>query len=278
MRNLFNFILKQYFFFLFVLLQVVAFMLIVQNNTYHRSFFINSTNVLAGNIYSLQSNVREYFKLQGINRQLVIENETLRNQQASSFLKTDQNIFTFHDTLHQRQFTYINARVINNSVRDRNNYITLNKGRMQGVKPDMGVITHNGVVGIVKDVSNNFSSVLSTLHSDIQISAKLTKNNQLGTVLWEGYDYRTATMLYIPPHLELEVGDSIVTSGFSHIFPENVFIGTISDYEIRRGDNFYTIEIDLASDFNSLENVYVVKNIFREELDMLESESRSLIR
>jgi len=271
MRNLINFITRHYFFFLFALLQVVGIMLIVQNNTYHRSFFINSSNIITGNIYRMQSGITKYFSLRVINEQLMEENTRLRNQIPGTYLTTDQNIFTFRDTLHQRQFQYINARVINNTVRNRNNHMTLNKGRLHGIRPDMGVIGSNGVIGIVKDVSGNFSSVISLLHSDMQISAKIKKNNHLGTIIWEGFDHTKVTMLYIPPHVELEKGDTIITSGFSQIFPEGIAIGEIDDFEVRRGDNFYTIDVKLFTDFNKLEYVQVVQNIFREEIDGLEA-------
>jgi rod shape-determining protein MreC len=278
MRNLFNFIIRHYFVFLFLVLQVVAFLLIVQNHHYQRSFLVNSSNFLAGNIYNTRTNIAHYFSLAKTNRHLAEANSELFRYMQGSYLKTDQQVFNFRDTLYQVQFSYINAKVINNSVINRNNYITLNKGRIHGIRQDMGVITHNGVIGIVKDVSNNFSSVLSFLHSDIQISAKIKKNNHMGTIIWEGYDYRKASMLYIPTHLELNVGDTIITSGFSHIFPEGVLIGTISDFEIRRGDNFFTIELDLACDFNNLEFVQVVKNIFRDEQIELESISQGITR
>jgi len=149
--------------------------------------------------------------------------------------------------------------------------MTLNKGRLHGIRPDMGVIGPNGVIGIVKDVSGNFSSIMSLLHSEMQISAKIKKNNHLGTIIWEGFDHTKVTMLYIPPHVELERGDTIITSGFSQIFPEGIAIGEIDDFEVRRGDNFYTIDIKLFTDFNKLEYVQVVQNIFREEIDGLEA-------
>jgi rod shape-determining protein MreC len=274
MRNLLNFILRHYFFFLFVALQVVAFALIFQNHFYQRSAFVNSSNYLAGNAYGVQNNISQYFNLRKINEQLALENTSILEKSPGSFLMTDQQIFTFNDTVYKKQFSYINARVINNSIKNRNNYITLNKGRMHGIKPDMGIITSNGVIGIVKVVSDNFSSVISFLHSDIQVSAKIAKNDHLGTVLWEGYNYRKASMLYIPPHVELSVGDSIITSGFSKIFPEGILIGTISDFEIRRGDNFFTIGIDLATDFNNLNYVSVVRNIYSTELQQLEAAAK----
>lgn len=219
----------------------------------------------------MNNNIVRYFSLAKTNKQLASENNELLSQIQGSFLKTDQQVFNFRDTLYQRHFSYINARVINNSVTNRNNYITLNKGRKHGVKPDMGIITSQGVIGIVREVSQNFSTAISLLHSDSQISARIKKNNHLGTLIWEGYDYRKATMLYIPTHIDLEVGDTIVTSGFSQIFPSEILLGTIADFEIRRGDNFYTLEVDLAADFNRIDYVNIVNNIFKEELESLEN-------
>lgn len=272
MRNLFNFIARQYFFFLFVLLQVVSFFMIIQNHNYHRSILVNSSSYLAGSVYEMRSNVAQYFQLKSINQRLAEENTMLLQQMPGAFLATDNKIFTFRDTLYQKQFSYINGRVINNSIRNRNNYLTLNKGRLHGIEPDMGVITPNGVVGIVKDVSANFSSVMSFLHSDMMISARLKNTNHIGTVIWEGYNYRKATMQYVPPHVEMSIGDTVVSSGFSHIFPEGILMGTISDYSVRRGDYFYTIDIDLAEDFASLEFVHIVQNHFKRELEELEAE------
>ncbi len=274
MRNLFYFIARHYFFFLFLSLQAVAFALIFQNHFYQRSAFINSANYLTGNVYGTRSDIAQYFNLRSINEELARDNNALLENIPGSYLKTDQHIFFFNDTLHRKQFSYINARVINNSVRNRNNYITLNKGRKHGIKPDMGVITPQGVIGIVKEVSANFSAVISFLHSDMQLSAKIKKNNHLGSILWEGYNHEKATMMYIPPHVQLETGDTIVTSGFSHIFPEGIFLGTISDYEIRRGDNFFTIEVELANDFNNLNFVHVVTNLYQSELIELEAAAK----
>lgn len=141
---------------------------------------------------------------------------------------------------------------------------------MHGVQPDMGVITPDGVVGIVVNVSKNFSVAMSLLHSDMLVSAKIKKNDQLGSLRWEGVNHRKASMTYLPPHLGLSVGDSIVTSGFSTVFPENIFVGTIHDWEIRRGDSFFTAEIELALDFNRLTHVFIVKNLMKEEQVELE--------
>lgn len=271
MRNLFRFILRYYFFFLFLLLETVAVLMVIQHQHYQRAFFASSANQVAGRFYKLSAGITDYFSLRRVNKQLAEENARLLHFTTESFLKTDRQIFSFRDTLYNRSFEYINAEVINNSISRRDNFLTISKGKRHGIKPDMGVITFNGLVGIVASVSENFSSVISLLHKDVQISARLAKNYHIGTLLWEGYDYKKASLTYIPTHVELNVGDTIVSSGFSVIFPANILIGTISDFEIRPGDNFYTAEVELALDFNSLKYVQVVRNLMQDELQELEA-------
>ncbi len=278
MRNLFNFILRYYFFFLFVLLQTAAITMVVQHNHYQRAFFVSSANILAGNVFKLTSGITDYLALKEINRQLAKENARLLNLTSGTFLKTDTLQIQQNDTVLKQRFIYLNAEVINNSVIRRNNFLTLNKGSRHGIEPDMGVITPLGVVGIVTNVSENFSSVISLLHKDMQISARLAKNNQIGTLIWEGINYRQATLTYIPTHVELNVGDTLVTSGFSVIFPPNILIGTIKSSEIRRGDNFFTAIVDLAIDFNNLKFVQVVKDLMSEELKQVEAHSATITR
>jgi len=224
-------------------------------------------------MYQRYSNIEEYFALKKINKSLIDHNKKLIKQTPYSFLKTDQNIFEFNDTLYKRQYTYINAKVINNSINRRNNYLTLNKGRSHGVDVDMGVITPSGVIGIVKNVSSNFSSVISLLHTDVRISAKIKKNNHIGTLIWNSPNYRKVSMVDIPPHVNVEIGDTIATSGFSTIFPENIPIGLVSNYDIKRGENFLTIDVELFQDFNNLYNVFVIKNLFGKEQKELEEET-----
>ncbi|MDX9943034.1 MAG: rod shape-determining protein MreC [Bacteroidales bacterium] len=278
MRNLFSFIARNYFFFVFLLLETLALIMVYQHQHYQRSYFASSANAVAGQVYKWSSGVTDYFSLRKANQQLAEENARLLHFTRESFLKTDRQVFTFRDTLYQRQYQYVNAEVVNSSVSRRDNYLTINKGKLHGIEPDMGVVTFNGIVGIVASVSDRFSSVISLLHKDMQISARIKKNDQIGTLLWEGYDYRKATMTYIPSHVALSVGDTIVSSGFSVIFPKDLFIGTISDFEIRRGDNYFSAEVELAIDFNKLKYVQVVNNLMLEEQQTLESQSENTAR
>jgi rod shape-determining protein MreC len=298
MRNLFNFIAKNYFFFVFIALEALAFLLLIQNHQHQRSFFLHSGNVISGRFYAGVSSVGQYLSLVQVNRDLAEENARLLESSETGFMIVDdqdvdprdvdrrdavppggepRNVdqpdmdLREEDQRQVRRYQYISARVINNSVQRRNNFMTLNKGRKHGIEQDMGVITMNGVAGIVKNVSENFSTVISLLHRDMQISVRLKKQEYIGTLVWEGGDYRRATMTYIPSHVELSKGDTIVTSGFSRMFPKDVFIGTVSDFEIRRGENFFSAGIDLATDFNKMGYVYVVTDILGDEQDGLEA-------
>lgn len=270
MRNLFKFIQKYQFFFLFLVLTIAALLLTISTQQYQQSLFLNSSNRLIANIYYAYNSVNSYFSLREENQRLINDYAKLLEKQAESFIITDKSVYEAGDSAIQRRYSYMAADVINNSVVRRNNYITLNKGFLHGVKPDMGIITPDGVAGIVVNVSKHFSVAMSLLHSNMLVSAKVKKNNQLGSLQWEGVNHRTAYLTYLPPHLDLSVGDSIVTSGFSTVFPENIFIGTIQDREIRRGDSFFTAEVELALDFNSLTHVLIVKNLMKDEQTELE--------
>ncbi len=272
MRNLFSFLLKNYFFFLFLLLEIIATVLIVNNNNFQRSVVINSTNEFTGSVRSVFSNVTEYFSLKKTNKILSEENVILHTLTEKSYIITDRSTYLIDDTLYKQQYTYVGAGVISNTVNKRNNYLMLNKGVADGVNKDMAVISPRGIVGIIRDVSKNFSSVISVLHKDTKISAKIKKNNYIGTLIWKGVDYRTAYLMDIPTHVKLTFGDTIITSGFSHIFPEGIMIGVITNYIILQGENFYTIKLEFFEDYNSLSYVYIVNNLMKNEQIQLETE------
>ena len=270
MRNFFHFLWQQYFFFLFIFLEIIALLLIVQNNYYQRSGFINSTNHLSGNILAYVDDVVEYFSLKEANHKLAEENARLHTESKRFFFKTDSKIFYKQDTLYRQQYKFISAKVIYNSTNKRNNYITLNKGSNHGIKKGMGVMTVSGILGYVDEVSSNFSSVISVLHKNTKVVARIKKNRQIGTVVWNGGNYRQGELIQIPTHVKLTLGDTIITSGYSQIFPEGILIGTISDFSIEKGDNFYTISIRFSTDYNSLSYAYVIENIMKDEIDKLQ--------
>lgn len=271
MRTLFVFIYKNNFFFLFLLLQVFCFYLLVQNNKYHRANYINSANNVSGSIYETRSNISEYFKLKETNEQLMKENSQLRSLLPSALRKISQHTFAIEDTIFNQQFKFIAAKVVNNSINRKTNYLTLNKGSAHGIKPDMGVITSMGVVGIVTQVSENFSTVMSLLHKNSKVSAKLNKDGTFGSLIWEdGDSYREATLKDIPTHVALANGDLISTSAFSLTFPENIPIGEVQSFEKKSGDYFYTVKVNLSTHFKKVHHVYVINSLLKQEQKQLE--------
>ena len=175
------------------------------------------------------------------------------------------------DSLKRANYFFSTARVINNSINQQHNFITLNKGRIDGVKPDMGVIANGNVVGLVFNVSDHFSTVISLLNNRWKLSAKIKNNNYFGSLSWDGRDFRKVTLNEVPYHVQLQRGDTIVTTGYTPSFPEGLVIGTISDFSVGSGSNFYNIEVTLAADFKNLVMVGLVENKQKSEINQVES-------
>ncbi len=271
MRNLFVLLWKNYFFILFLLFETLCIYLIVQNNSFQRASFVNSTNTVVATIYRTENNVTNYIHLKTVNEALSRENARLHSKMPTSYLNPCADTTSVNDPLRVQRYTYMNARVINNTTNKRNNYLTLDKGFLNGVKPEMAVISSNGVVGIVKDVSEHFCSVLSILHKETKISAKLSKSGYFGSLVWEGGDYQKANLLDIAKHVPLHNGDTIVTSAYSSIFPEGIMIGVVESFELKPGDVFYTIEVKLSANFGNITHVYIVENLLKAEQKKIES-------
>lgn len=273
MRNLIAFIWKHYFLFTFLLLELLCFYFIFNYSYYQKAGFINSSNTIVANTLQVSQNVKDYLSLRRQNEVLVEENARLRTLSFHSFSKVVNDYYVVEDSVYRQKYTYTSCKVVNNSINRRNNYITLNKGANQGIKQDMAVMTSTGVVGIVKDVSPNFCTVMSLLHSKVTISSKIKKNDFFGPLSWDGENFRYATLNDIPTHVKISVGDTIVTSAFSLSFPENIMVGTIQSYDRNDDNSFYNIKVKLSTDFKKLGYVYVVNNIQKEEQETLESSS-----
>jgi len=276
MRNILAFIIRYSFLLVFLIYESFSLVLLVNSTYYQRSVIQNTGNSLTGKFYSSVSNISEYLKLRHTNELLATENSMLRQMKSLSFLKTDTNSFWVKDTLYKQQYKYVVARVIHNTVGKRNNFIMLNKGRLQGIDKDMAVITSNGVVGTVVNASENFSWVMSVLNKQTKISGRIVKNNQMGTVVWNGIDQHYGTLTDIPAHVKIAKGDTIVTSGYSYIFPADIMLGTIQDFRVEQGEHFYVIPFKFSVDFNSLDYVYVVKNLLKDEQQKLEKTTEAL--
>lgn len=275
MQNIFNFLWRNIYFILFLFLEILSFSLILRSNFYQKSVFFNSSNAFTGRIVQTFSLFTDYLHLKEVNRQLTEENATLKSYHKSSFVYDDRKIFIYKDTLYQRKYTYLPAKVINNSIHRPDNYLTLNVGSKHGVQPGMGVVAPSGVVGIVKDVSPHYASVYSILNSESKISGKVGADEIIGTVEWPGRHYRFADLKDIARHYKIENGDTVFTSSFSQIFPANIPIGYISDFSENKAYDFYQIRIELATDFSKISDVYVVVTYKSEEQLQLEKISQN---
>lgn len=255
----------------FLILEFLSLTLAFNRSFYEKLPAINSSNLAIGVISEFFSNVRSYSELNKRYTQILLENATLKEQLLQNPIKDVK----WPDDAIPKQFTIIPAQVVNNSIVYTKNYITINKGSKYGIQPGMGVITEHGVVGKVKAVSEHFSTIISVLHTDVLISAKLTSAGVMGTIRWLGANPLQAHLLYIPRHLHVEVGDKVVTSGYNSTFYEGIPIGTISRVELSKESLFYDILVDLTTQFSTLQHVYVIANNLKQEKDSLEQVTKA---
>jgi rod shape-determining protein MreC len=269
MNTLFRFIVRYQFFLLFIVLEVLSFWLLAKNTYYQQSKVEGVARNISGYVSKNVHAVSSYFALRQTNNALAKENLQMRRQLALLSTKAEALSNKVGDTIVSSEYSFIPAKVINNSVSKQYNYLTLNVGSKHGVTEEMGVITNDGVVGIVVGVSYHYSRVISLLNIDLKISAKFKSSNYFGSLYWEGKNYRQVTLGDIPHHAIIAVGDTIVTSGFSAIFPPDINLGTVSSFETK-GSNFYTVRVKLFNDFKQLHHVWVVQNLWDKERDLVE--------
>ena len=275
MRSLFRFLLRNYFLMMFLALEAISFVLIVSFNNYQRVTFFNSSSNFAGVVYEKFSSFDDYFSLSRTNARLAADNASLRKQLQYRMSLQEQYPVNRPDTVEAPAYIFTAAKVISNSVNKQLNYITLNKGSRHGIKPDMGIIDASGIVGVITDVSPNYSTGLSMLNRRLSVPAKITKNNYFGSLVWDGEHYNTADLREIPFHIIVNVGDTVVTSGYSNVFPEGIMIGTIKKFDVESGTNFYNIKVELSTNFKTLKYVEVVQNTKQTELKNLEKNNVS---
>ncbi len=270
MRYFFNFLLRNHFVIVFLILETIAVYLTINNHTYHHSVTFAVSGEITGRLDNMVNNITEYLRLKEANTGLARENARLRAMLPADALKKYRQVLSKSDTFYKQQYQYVPAKVISNSVTRRNNYIMLDKGLLDGIRPDMAVISPDGIVGIVTKVSANFAWVNSVLHKQTKISAKIKKNGFVGTITWDGKHYQQGSLNDIPANVLIKKGDTIVTSGYSHIYPAGIMVGKIREFSVDKGYNFYNITIDFTQDYNKLAYVYVVINLFKEEQMRLE--------
>lgn len=264
MQRLLDFLYQQREIAIFLVLEIVCAWLVVSYNQRHNTSFLNSSNNTVASISQTSNDVSEYFRLDDVNAQLMEENTLLENQ----LRKFSTEKAAFLDTIDQ--FQVIGAKVINSSF-DRNlNFLTIKAGKKDSLEAGMGVISAFGVVGQIKAVSKNFATVYSLLHPNLLVSSKIKRTDTKCTVQWDQEDYAHASLKYIPRHIKLQIGDSIVTSGFNSVFPESVSVGIVESFNLDEHMTFYDAKIKLTTDFTSLYHVFVIKDLLKQEKDSLE--------
>ena len=271
MQQIFNFIFKNSYRMLFLLLMVIALLLSIQSHSYHRSKLISSANFLSGGVYQMTSNVEGYFNLKVQNEELAKENARLKSLLFN--IKDTTKVPNLDSIRGIKKIDIIISKVIKNSYSNQVNFLTLNTGSKQGVEPEMGVINSLGIVGVVENVSPKYCTVLSILNTESPINAKIKKSNHIGSLTWNGKNTGFVQLTDVPRLATVKKGDTIVTGAQSKIFPENIGIGTIEKIYIDNQTNFYTIDVKLFNDMTSLGHVYIIKNKDRDEINTLEKKT-----
>jgi rod shape-determining protein MreC len=279
-RNIFLFIRRYFNFLFFLVLQIIALSFLFRYNKFHEAAFMGVANELTGRVSSKYSNVEYYFHLKKTNESLAKQNEQLLNQLKNNFQSPDSLTKVVVDTVNAdttgiaRRYLWRGARVVNNSVSLQNNFITIHRGEKQGVKKDMGVISPQGIVGMVVNTSENFAVVMTMLNRQSSVSARIKKTGEIGKVQWDGKSPDRVTMINIPKSVPVAKGDSVVTSGYSLAFPPGILIGVVSEIIDDKTSNFYTLILKPSTNFYSLEYVTVVDNLQKDEQKKLEEAAR----
>lgn len=269
MQHFFNFIVKYQYFLLFLLLETFAFSLTIYNNSYHKSVFINSTNQIVGGVLKHLNNFESYIDLKLNNQLLLKENTELKNK--LEFLKTQKATVLDSSYLpFDQKYKYLSATVIRNEFTKLNNYLTIDKGTLDSVKIDLGVINEKGIIGVVNNTSKKYATVISILNQKSKINVKLKKTDYFGSLVWDGQHYNILQLIDLPRQALIHVGDTVVTGGQSTIFPLGIPVGRIQ--YIKTNNNYYTkIDIKLFNDMSALGHVYLIINKDSNEIKTLEN-------
>lgn len=285
MRRLLQVLYRLRAFFVFMLLELICFWFIYHYNSFQRVSMMNSSNAVSGTVFSLTSGVRDYFSLKSQNEELA--DQMTRLMDSLQYYQQQQNHFEelklTNQLLHEKvkklqtdsakgevvydpfdywnNYTFIPAKVIKNEILKEENYITLNKGTKDGLHPGMGVISSEGIVGKVISCSKRYATVKSVLHLNNSVSAQVKRNRSLGSLAWRGRDFTHAELEYIPRHVTLQKNDTVVTSGYNSIYPENINVGVIDSLHLEPHNTFHQVRVQLSTDFSKLYYVYVVDNL-----------------
>ncbi len=280
MKNIFLFIRRYFTFFSFLLFQVISIVLLSSASKTHESFFSSGANEITGSINKKYSGLKDFFGLKETNRLLAEENARLRNALSINFPVIEKGKKIVIDSLvrdslgHFRKYTYLPAKVIGNTVTLQTNFLFLERGSNQGVKKGMAVCGPQGIVGVVVETSPNISKVMSLLHRNSKVSAMLKKDNNSGSIEWDGTDPSYLTLRNVTKSAKVANGDTVVTSTYSANFPSHLVIGTVAGISSESSSNFYTLKIKTATNFFNIQYVNLIENARYTEQVQLESNSQ----
>ncbi|MEP7269481.1 MAG: rod shape-determining protein MreC [Saprospiraceae bacterium] len=273
MQNLLAFFYRYAFVFLFLLLEFISIRLIVNRNDIQREIYLNSSSILSGKMYERIGKIKSYFGLQEVNDGLAAENAALRAKLAEMQLQTAGSVDSVLDTTTHQRFVLLPAQIVNNSIELTNNMITINKGSLDGVKKYSTVVESNGIIGFVTQVGSRYSSIMSVLNSNARVSVMVKRSGYIGNLVWDGNSPLLMNIEAIPKHGNVQIGDTIVTTGFSH-FPKGHPVGLVTRAFVLPGENFYLIQTKLFNDIAKANYVYVVDDLHRTEIDSLSQHTK----
>ncbi|MCM1349235.1 MAG: rod shape-determining protein MreC [Firmicutes bacterium] len=280
MNNLLYFLIKARPWILFTIYFVLGCVMLFNSGPYQQSVYLTSANAFSTGVYKTATGITSYFNLKNINEDLQRRNSDLEME----VLSLKQQLVAYHDMdfalkhpvdSSLQRYNFILAHVINNSVHRPHNYITIQKGALDGVKPEMGVVDQNGVVGKVNVVGPHSARIISLLNDKLPLSCKVKKSNTVGSLVWNGKDYREALLEEIPRHATFAKGDTVITSGYSTSFPEGIPVGVVIGEMKGYDDNYKTLRVKLFTDFSKLSTVRIIVDNMARELKELESQTES---
>ncbi len=269
MHNLFQFFARFGTIILFILLEMISFFLIIRYNSGQKEIFINSSGFYSGIMLENYNRLSRYYRLSSFADSIAKDNAQLRAELRFATIDASFKRDSLVDTVYQQRYTYISAQVVSNSVNQIDNYITVNKGSALGVLPGMGVINESGIVGVVRYTSRDYATVASLLGSQTKISASIKRNGYFGSLVWDNVSTDYMHLKDIPKHADILKGDSVITSGYSSIFPKGIFIGRVDKISFDSGSSFYDLRVKLVTNFNRLGYVYVIVDKSKPQLDSL---------
>ena len=274
MQELISFIQKYKYLLFFIMLQAIGVHLTIRNHNFHKSTFLNSTNYISGNLYEKFANISDYIHLKDQNQELVLENIQLKNKVAflNSIEETALETISIDSTYFNQRYSYSTAKIIKNQYTKSNNLLLIDKGENDGIEKEMAVFNSKGIIGITEKTVEKYTRVQSILNKNSGMSARLKKgSNYFGPLVWDGKDYRKVQLTDIPRQANVKIGDTVVTSGRSTIFPEGILVGTVLTVG-NKNSSENKINVQLFNDMSNLRHVYVVKSLHKLELKTLQDE------